>query len=34
MILEPQLLNALINLQRKLCHSTHPLVTVKAVVSN
>ena len=30
-ILEPQLLNALTNLQRKICHSTHPLVKIKAV---
>lgn len=30
-ILEPQLLNALINLQKKICHSTHPMVIIKAV---
>jgi hypothetical protein len=33
-ILEPQLLNALTNLQRKICHSTHSLVIIKAVVCN
>jgi len=30
-ILELQLLNAVTNLQRKLCHSTHPLVIIKDV---
>lgn len=33
-IFDPQLLNALINLQRKICHGTHPTVILKAVVCN